>query len=77
MGLKHGKYVYAERSDGYYVKIRLLGIRFRKKGENEGDINDPSNYVVTTVKTRKPPSRAIVVRAQDLPDEVRKLVESV
>jgi hypothetical protein len=76
MGLKHGKYIYVRRSDGWYVKVRVLGIRF-KKGEEGADINDPSRYVVTLVKTRKPPYKAIIVREDDIPGSVRELVRNI
>jgi len=77
MGLKHGKYIYVEREDGFYVKVRLLKIRFGKKGKEAGDLNNPENYVVTLVKTRNPPPSAMVIKEQDLPDEVRRRVGEV
>ncbi|AFK50430.1 hypothetical protein TCELL_0005 [Thermogladius calderae 1633] len=77
MGLKHGKFIYVERADGFYVKVRLLKVRFGKKGKSSGDFNNPQNYVVLPFKTRKPPASAVVVKGQDLPDEVRRLVDAV
>ncbi|MET1159984.1 MAG: DUF5622 domain-containing protein [Thermoprotei archaeon] len=79
MGLKHGKYVYVKRSDGWYVKVRVLNIRFKKTGKPgyEFDINDPTKYIVLPVKTREPPIKARIVNAEDLPEEVRKLVYEI
>jgi len=78
LGLKHGKYIYVKRSDGWYVKVRVLGIRFKKGKSREGaDINDPSRYIVLPVKAREPPYTAIVVREEDLPEPVRKMLYSV
>jgi len=77
MGLKHGKYIYVERSDGWYVKVRVLGIRFKKKMEKEVDINDPSRYIVTNYKTKHPPINAIIVKEADLPEDVRKALHSI
>lgn len=78
MGLKHGKYIYVERGDGLYVKIRLLGIRFKKGGKkSEADYNDPSRYVVLPVKQLAPPRGAVVIKAEDLPEAVRRLVEEI
>ncbi|MEM4869612.1 MAG: DUF5622 domain-containing protein [Desulfurococcaceae archaeon] len=76
MGLKHRKYVYVERKDGYYVKIRVLNIRFGKKIEG-GDVQDPTRYIVTGVKTKKPPRSAVVVSEEVLPQQVRELVYTV
>jgi len=77
MGLKHGKYIYVERSDGWYVKVRVLGFRFKKKTEKEVDINDPSRYIITGYKTLNPPINAIIVKEADLPEEVRKALYSI
>jgi len=76
--LKHGKYIYVQRSDGWYVKVRVLGIRFKRGKSREGvDINDPSRYIVLPVKVKTPPFTAVVVREEDLPEPVRKAVDSV
>ncbi len=80
MGLKHGKYIYVERKDGWFVKVRVLNIRFKKTGKSEKysfDINDPTRYIVLSVKTRNPPHKAIIVREDDLPEQIRKQVENV
>lgn len=72
LGLKHGKYIYVRRSDGWYVKVRILGIRFKKKSEENIDINDPNRYIVLPVKTREPPQKAVIVREENIPEVVRK-----
>ncbi len=77
MGLKHGKYIYVKRSDGWYVKVRVLGIRFKKKSEETVDINDPSRYIVLPVKTKEPPRKAIIVREEDIPEVVRKALWTI
>ncbi len=79
MGSKHGKYVYVKRDDGYYVKVRVLNIRFKKRGKEKYsfDINDPSRYVVLSVKIKKPPAKAQIIRIDDLPSSVRTVVEKV
>lgn len=77
MGLKHGKYVYVERKDGWFIKVRLLGVRFKKESRQGVDINDPNRYVILPVKTKNPPYRAIIVREEDLPQSVREKIYSV
>ncbi len=62
MGGKHGKYVYVERSDGWFVKVRVLKSR---------DVNDPTRYIVVGPKTRNPPFTYKVFKEEELPDEVR------
>jgi hypothetical protein len=76
MGLKHGKYVYVKRPDGFYVKVRVLNIRFGKKTE-QGDISNPSRYIVTGYKTKTPPLTGVVVSEEALPEETKKIVESI
>ncbi len=67
MALKHKKYVYVARSDGWYVKVRIL------KGRDE---NDPSRYIVVGPKVKEPPPTAQIIREERLPNEVRaKLYE--
>lgn len=61
MGLKHGKYIYVMRGDGYYVKVRVF------KGREEGK----DRYLVVGPKVKKPPRTAKVLREEQLPDEVR------
>jgi len=68
MALKHGKYVYVARHDGWYVKVRVL------KGRSE---NDPSRYVVIGPKVREPPPRAKIVRETALPEVVRRQIYEV
>ncbi|NPA96361.1 MAG: cren protein [Crenarchaeota archaeon] len=68
MALKHRKYVYVERSDGWYVKVRVL------KGRAE---SDPSRYIVVGPKVREPPLTAEVIREASLPEEVRKKLYEV
>jgi hypothetical protein len=76
VGLKHGKYIYVERGDGYYVKVRVLGVRF-KRGSVEGDISDPSRYIIMGFKTKKPPESAIIVSEESLPQAIREKLYSV
>lgn len=76
MGLKHRKYVYVQRSDGYYVKVRVLNIRFGRKVEG-GDVQDPTRYIVLGFKTKKPPRTAIVISEEALPQAVRSLLYTV
>ncbi len=67
MGGKHGKYAYVRRSDGWYVKVRVLKSRAE---------DDPSRYIPLGYKTRKPPITYPILREEELPDEVRaKLYE--
>ncbi len=76
MGLKHGKYIYVKRNDGYYVKVRVLNIRF--KGKTEGaDINNPSKYIATNYKTTKPPLTATIISEEVLPEDIRKIINSI
>jgi len=79
MGLKHGKYIYVKRGDGWYVKVRVLNIRFKKKGKSkyEFDINDPDKYIVLSVKTKKPPIKAYIVNEEDLPERVRERLSTI
>jgi len=67
MGGKHGKYVYVDRGDGWYVKLRVLKSR---------DEDDVSRYIVVGFKTRKPPATYPILYIDELPEEVqRKLYE--
>lgn len=77
MGLKHGKYIYVKRSDGWYVKVRVLNIRFGKKQEEGIDVNNPTRYIVTGFKTKVPPITAIVISEDALPQPVRSLINEV
>lgn len=80
MGLKHGKYIYIERKDGWFVKVRVLNIRLKKKGKKEKysfDINDPEKYIVLPVKTRNPPFTAQIINEDDVPDEVKKALYQI
>ena len=62
MGGKHGKYVYVRRSDGWYVKVRVLKNR---------DEKDPSRYIVVGPKVREAPLTYEVVDEDQLPEEAR------
>ncbi len=62
MGGKHGKYVYVRRSDGWYVKVRILKSR---------DEKDPSRYIVVGPKVRRVPLTYEVVDEDQLPEEAR------
>lgn len=87
MGLKHSKYVYVKRSDGMFVKVRVLNIRFDKKSglKERGkqieravfDPTDPSRYVVLPHKTSKPPYRSLVLDVSELPREVADIIETI
>ncbi len=74
MTLKHGKYIYIARKDGWYVKVRVLNIRLKKKEKKEYsyDINDASRYIVVGPKVKKVPFKAQVLREEDIPDEIRE-----
>ncbi|MEM0371767.1 MAG: DUF5622 domain-containing protein [Ignisphaera sp.] len=61
MGLKHKKYIYVARADGYYVKIRVLKSR----------TDEESRYIVVGPKVREPPLNAQVIREDQLPDKVK------
>lgn len=63
MALKHKKYVYVKRADGWYVKVRVLKSRSEE---------DASRYIVVGPKVREPPYTAQIIREEHLPDEVRK-----
>lgn len=77
MGLKHRKYIYVKRSDEYYVKVRVLNIRFGSKGSEVGDITDSSRYLITHFKTTSPPPTAVVVNEEALPEDVRKQLYAI
>lgn len=77
MGLKHGKYVYVKRADGYYVKVRVLNVRFRKKMKEEIDTSNPSLYIPTGHKTRSPPTTTVIIEEEALPTEVRNIIKSL
>jgi len=68
MALKHHKYVYVLRSDGWYVKVRVL------KSRSE---TDPSRYIVVGPKVKEPPLRADILREEMLPEVVRKKLYEV
>ncbi len=76
MGAKHGKYIYIQRRDGWYVKVRVLNIRLKKKGKEKFsfDINDPEKYIVVKTKTRNPPFNAEILKEEDIPLEVQKKI---
>ncbi|MEM4717707.1 MAG: DUF5622 domain-containing protein [Desulfurococcaceae archaeon] len=75
MGLKHRKYIYVKRSDGVYVKVRVLNLRFGTKIE-QVNITDPSRYIVLNYKTTKPPRTAIIINEDILPAEVKSILYS-
>uniref|UniRef100_A0A7J3QE77 Cren protein n=1 Tax=Ignisphaera aggregans TaxID=334771 RepID=A0A7J3QE77_9CREN len=62
MALKHGKYVYIERSDGYYVKARVF------KSRND----DASKYIIIGPKTHKPPMNALILKEDQIPDNLKE-----
>ena len=63
MGGKHGKYIYVERKDGWYVKVRVLKSR---------DPSDPDKYVVIGPKVKEPPYTYRIMKEDDLPDLVKE-----
>lgn len=67
MGLKHKKYVYVARSDGYYVKVRVLKSR----------TDEESKYVVVGPKTKTPPSTAKIIREDLLPEKIKMILYNV
>lgn len=67
MGLKHSKYVYVLRSDGIYVKVRLL----------KSSADEESRYIVVGPTVRVPPPTAKVIREETLPEKVRQTLYSV
>jgi len=68
MGLKHGKYVYVKRSDGYYIKVRVL--------KSRGD-EDQDKYIVVGPKTHKVPPTATIVREEQLPEKIREKLYAI
>ncbi len=68
MGLKHKKYVYVRRRDGWYVKVRVL------KGLPD---DRPEKYIVVGPKVREPPVTAVVLREEQLPEAARKALYEV
>ncbi|MEZ0394498.1 MAG: DUF5622 domain-containing protein [Desulfurococcaceae archaeon] len=79
MGLKHGKYVYVRRKDGFYVKLRLLGLRFKRGGKKaEGyDYGDHNRYIILPRLLKARPRGAVVISEDDLPEEVRRRVMDI
>jgi hypothetical protein len=71
MGLKHRKYIYVKRSDGFYVKVRVLNLRFGEKME-QVNLTDPSRFIITGYKTVNPPPTAVVVDEEVLPEDTRR-----
>jgi hypothetical protein len=61
MGGKHGKYAYVLRSDGWYVKVRVIKSRAE---------DDPERYVILGPKVRKAPITMPIIREEEPPDEV-------
>lgn len=68
MGGKHGKYVYVKRSDGWYVKVRVLKSRAE---------DDPERYIVVGPKVKEPPFTYEVLDEEELPEEVRERLRDV
>ncbi|MEM0377822.1 MAG: DUF5622 domain-containing protein [Thermosphaera sp.] len=77
MGLKHGKYIYVDRLDGTFVKVRVLNIRFHKKTEEKIDVTNPTRYIVTGVVSERPPRKAVVISIEALPEEVKNAIRSI
>ncbi len=68
MALKHKKYVYVKRADGWYVKVRVLKSR---------PDDDPSKYIVVGPKVKEPPFTAQILKEEQLPDDVRKQLYNI
>lgn len=68
MGLKHGKYVYVKRSDGYYIKVRVL--------KSRGD-EDQDRYIIVGHKTRKAPLTVTIIREEQLPEKVKEKLYTI
>lgn len=66
MGLKHGKYIYVARADGWYIKVRVLKSRVEE-----------SKYVIVGPKVRMPPLTAKVIKEDALPENVRAQLYTV
>lgn len=62
VALKHGKYVYIERSDGYYIRARVL-----KSRDDES-----SKYIIIGPKLRKPPANATILKESQLPNNTKE-----
>lgn len=77
MGLKHGKYIYVKRRDGWYIKVRVFNVRFGKKMEEGIDTSNPALYMPTGVKVKAPPVTAVVLDEDALPQPVREALYSV
>ncbi len=63
MGGKHGKYIYVQRKDGWYVKVRVLKSR---------EPSDPDKYIVIGPKVKEPPYTYKVLKEDDLPDLIKE-----
>lgn len=61
MGLKHRKYAYVKRSDGWYVKVRVL----KSRGEEN------SKYIIVGPKVKNPPPTATIIKEDVLPDSIK------
>ncbi|MEM1526158.1 MAG: DUF5622 domain-containing protein [Ignisphaera sp.] len=67
MGLKHKKYVYVARIDGWYVKVRVLKSR----------TDEESKYIVVGPKVKVPPSTANIIKEDVLPEKLRTQLYTV
>lgn len=63
MALKHKKYVYVKRRDGWYVKVRVI----KSKPDDS-----PEKYIVVGPKVREPPPTAKILNEELLPEESRR-----
>ncbi len=79
MALKHGKYIYIQRNDGWFVKARVLNIRLKKKGKEKisYDITDPTRYIIIGPKTKRVPFNAQILKEDDIPEEVRREINKL
>ncbi len=68
MGLKHGKYLYVKRSDGYYIKVRVL--------KSRGD-EDQDRYIIVGPKMRKAPLTATIVKEEQLPEKIKEKLYTI
>ncbi|MCS7112297.1 MAG: DUF5622 domain-containing protein [Ignisphaera sp.] len=67
MALKHGKYVYIERKDGYYIKARV----FKSKGD------EAAKYIIVGPKLSKPPASATIVKEDQLTGNIKEKLYAI
>ncbi len=68
MGLKHDKYVYVRRSDGYYIKVRVL--------KSRGD-EDQDKYIIVGPKISRAPPTATIIKEEQLSEKVKEKLYTI